>query len=109
MTGAVPSCEPEVHLAETGARMAAVESLGRGRKLDPLPLHHRGVARQRVLQSMRTLKAGKRESVPGTGHGNVVQAARLAGVLALSQPAPAAVQHGDMVELQSLGAVRALE
>ena len=48
----------------------------------------------------------QRQRLPGARHGDVIEAARRVRVLVASRPAPAAVQHDDVIELQPLGAVR---
>ena len=61
---------------------------------------------QRFLQRVRSVEAREREGLPGAGHGHVVEPAGSVRVLVGIVPVPAAVKHGDVVELQSLGAVR---
>ena len=64
------------------------------------------MAAQRLLQPVRSAEAREREGLPGACHGHVVEPARCVRVLIASHALPAAVQHGHVVELQSLGAVR---
>ena len=60
---------------------------------------------QSTLNGVRAGESGQRECLSGPCHGNVVQSSRGVLVLALANAVPASVQHHDMVELQSLGAM----
>ena len=54
---------------------------------------------------MPPFETRQRQGFPCPGHGHVVQPPRRVGILIAADVFPTAVQHGHMVELESLGAV----
>ena len=61
---------------------------------------------QRILYPVRSVEARQCQGLSGAGHGDVVEPARSVWVLVGIAAVPAAVQHGDVVELQPLSSVR---
>ena len=61
--------------------------------------------RAAILERMRRVEMRKREGLPRTRHGHVVESARVRRVFVSPDAIPAAIKDGDMVELQPLGTV----
>ena len=100
------SRETKVHVPQAGPKVAVFERRRAGWKLYRFAAYHGGMACQFVREPVGLVEPREHQRLAGARHGHVVQPARRIPVFVASDAIPAAVQHCNVIEFQSLGAMR---